>query len=390
MLQKQQLLQDRYQLQTLLGQHAGRETWLAVDRQTQASVVVKLLTFSDRVQWEQLRLFEREAQVLQHLTHPQIPHYHAFFCLDEQLYWFALVQSYIPGPSLQQLLEQGHVFDEAAVRQLAKQILQILLYLHGLSPPVLHRDIKPSNLILATDGTVHLVDFGAVQDRVAQAGATFTVVGTYGYAPLEQLGGRAAPASDLYALGATLIHLLTGVAPANLPQADGRLQFTTGLNLNPGFVRWLWQLTEVNATLRFPTARAALQVLEKHEVAIANLVATKPVNSQIQLQKTPQSLELLISPKRFSLQTFATSVRFDSQRFELCWRWCGLSRRQQGQITDINQVSPGELQGRRKIFPAVKLTIGVHEYLITAVKPPLTEAERDWLLQDIRQWLGLE
>lgn len=389
MLQKQ-LLQDRYQLQTLLGQHAGRETWLAVDRQTQASVVVKLLTFSDRVQWEQLRLFEREAQVLKQLEHPQIPHYHAFFCLDEQLYWFALVQSYIPGPSLQQVLEQGHVFDEAAVRQLAQQILSILLYLHGLSPPVLHRDIKPSNLILAADGSVHLVDFGAVQDRVAQEGATFTVVGTYGYAPLEQLGGRATPTSDLYALGATLIHLLTGVAPANLPQADGRLQFTAGLNLNPGFVRWLWQLTEVNATLRFPTARAALQALAKNEAASAGLMTSKPVNSQIQLQKTPQSLELLIHPKRFKLRTFATSVRFDSQRFELCWRWWGLSRRVQGWITDIDQVSPGELQGQRKTFPAVKLTVGVHEYLITAVKPPLTTAERDWLLQDIRQWLGFE
>jgi serine/threonine protein kinase len=390
MLQKQQLLQDRYQLQTLLGQHAGRETWLAVDRQTQASVVVKLLTFSDRVQWEQLRLFEREAQVLQQLTHPQIPQYQTFFCLDEQLYWFALVQSYIPGPSLQQRLEQGHVFDEATVRQWAKQILAILLYLHGLSPPVLHRDIKPSNLILAADGTVHLVDFGAVQDRVAREGATFTVVGTYGYAPLEQLGGRATPASDLYALGATLIHLLTGVAPANLPQVDGRLQFTDGRTLNPGFVRWLWHLTEVNATLRCPTARAALQGLEKQEAALAGVMTSQPVNSQIQLHKTPQRLELLINAKRFNLQTFATVVRFDSQRFELCWRWCGLSRRRQGHITDIDQVSPGELQGRHKTFPAVKLTIGVHEYLITAVKPPLTIAERDWLLQDIRQWLGFE
>jgi hypothetical protein len=88
--------------------------------------------------------------------------------------------------------------------------------------------------------------------------------------------------------------------------------------------------------------------------------------------------------------TFGTSVRFDSQRFELCWRWFGLTRRQQGWISEIDHVSKGELQGRYKAFPAVKLTVGVHEFLITSVKPPLTEAERDRLLQSIQQWLGLE
>lgn len=436
MLQAQQILQERYQLQTCLGHNAGRETWLAIDCQTQAPVVTKLLTFSDRVHWEQLRLFEREAQVLKQLTHPQIPRYHDFFCLDDRLFWFALVQSHIPGRSLKQMLEQGHVFSESEVRRIAKQLLQILIYLHELSPPVLHRDIKPSNLILAEDHNIYLVDFGTVQDRAAKEGATFTVVGTYGYAPLEQLGGRATPASDLYALGATLIHLLTGVAPADLPQADGRLQFTAGLTLNPGLVRWLWRLTEINATSRFATARAALQSLLTNEAAIANMaaelndlvqhpsapailqpqsrnvshpaIAPEPVAvnprtengkrrskrgekaCDLHLQKSPQRLELAINTKRFNLRTFATEARFDSQQFEICWRWFGLSRRQQGLITDIDHVSKGELQGAQKVFPAVKLTVGVHEYLITSVKPPLTEADRDWLLQAIQQWLGLE
>jgi serine/threonine protein kinase len=392
MLQNQQILQDRYQLQRLLGQNAGRETWLALDCQTQTLVVVKLLTLSDRMEWDQLRLFEREAQTLKHLSHPQIPQYQDFFCLDDRLLWFALVQNYIPGHSLKHLLEQGKVFDEAEVRQIARQILKILIELHGLSPPVLHRDIKPSNLILNEIGTVYLIDFGAVQDRVAKEGATFTVVGTYGYAPLEQLGGRATPASDLYALGATLIHLLTGVAPANLPQADGRLQFANLVNLNPGFVRWLWRLTEVNADLRFPTARDALQALQNNalrnnEAAIALTGATKLEYSEIQLRKSPQQLEISIKKNGFA---FATDVRFDSQQFEICWTWCGFSRRQQGRITDIDRVSKGELRGIQKTFPAVKITIGVHESLITSIDPPLAEADRDWLLQEIRQWLGLE
>jgi Serine/threonine protein kinase len=91
--------------------------------------------------------------------------------------------------------------------------------LHELSPPVLHRDIKPSNLILDDSEQIYLVDFGAVQAQASVTGVTFTVVGTSGYAPLEQFWGRGAvAASDLYALGATLIHLLTNTYPADLPQ----------------------------------------------------------------------------------------------------------------------------------------------------------------------------
>jgi len=125
---------------------------------------------------------------------------------------------------------------EKQVRELATDILKILIYLHELSPPVLHRDIKPSNLIWGEDKQIYLVDFGAVQAQAAVTGVTFTVVGTSGYAPLEQFWGRAVPSSDLYALGATLIHLLTGTAPADLPQKDSRIQFSDRISLAPSFV----------------------------------------------------------------------------------------------------------------------------------------------------------
>jgi len=224
MLQTEQILQERYQLQQQLGQNAGRQTWLAQDLGESSSqqVIVKLLAFNPQMHWDELKLFEREAQVLKHLNHPRIPQYRDYFSVDQQtgegLPWFGLVQEYIPGDSLQELLDQGKRFTQKQARKIAIGVLEILIYLHELSPPVFHRDIKPSNLILGKDGQVYLVDFGAVQDRATAEGATFTVVGTSGYAPPEQLWGRAVPASDLYALGATLIHLLTGTAPADLPQ----------------------------------------------------------------------------------------------------------------------------------------------------------------------------
>jgi serine/threonine protein kinase len=196
MLQVEQILQDRYQLSQKLGQTPSRQTWLARDLERQDLVVVKLLTLSDKVEWQNLKLFEREAQILKQLNHPRIPKYGDYFCLDDRLQWFGLVHEYIPGISLKEQLARGKAFSEEQVRAIARHILKILMYLHQLSPLVLHRDIKPSNLILGEDKFIYLIDFGAVQDKAAAEGATFTVVGTYGYAPLEQLGGRATPASD--------------------------------------------------------------------------------------------------------------------------------------------------------------------------------------------------
>ena len=245
MLQTQQVLDKRYQLQRQLGNNAGRQTWLAQDITTSPpeTVIVKLLAFSPQMQWEEFKLFEREAQVLKQLNHPQIPKYRDYFSLDKEtgegLCWFGLIQQYIPGASLRELLNQGKRFTETQVERLATDVLEILIYLHDLNPSMLHRDIKPSNLILGEDKKIYLVDFGAVQNQAAAEGVTFTVVGTTGYAPLEQFWGRTVPASDLYALGATLIHLLTGTAPADLPQENLRIQFRDRVSVNSRLTRWI-------------------------------------------------------------------------------------------------------------------------------------------------------
>lgn len=277
MTQPGHILNNRYQLQEKLGQDASRQTWLAVDlgTQHQEQVVVKLLTLSPQMQWDEYKLFEREAQVLKNLNHRCIPQYRDYFVLEQQpgsrFTWFGLVQSYISGVSIQQLLDQGQHFSETQVEKIATQILSILVYLHELDPPVLHRDIKPSNLIWGKDEQIYLVDFGAVQDQAVLEGATFTVVGTYGYVPMEQFAGRAVPASDLYALGATLIYLLTGTPPADLPYRDSRIQFANRVSVDLGFVNWIGKLTEPNVAERLSTARQALVALQnKHTLSPTN------------------------------------------------------------------------------------------------------------------------
>ncbi len=270
-LQPQEVIQQRYLLEQRLGQNAGRETWLAKDLdQAQELVVVKFLAFGGQVQWDDLKLFERESQLLQQLDHPRIPKYRDYFAIDEQNLWFGLVQEYIAGISLKECVSNGQKFSESQVQKIAIAILEILSYLHELNPPVLHRDIKPSNLILAgdlgSDWQIYLVDFGAAQDRASAEGKSFTVVGTYGYAPMEQYGGRAVAASDLYALGATVIYLLTGVNPADLPQdEDCRIMFSDRTSASSHLVKWIQNLIEPNVKKRYPTAKIALEKLHQKE-----------------------------------------------------------------------------------------------------------------------------
>ncbi len=239
-----------YKVQQQLGKKAGRRTLLAHNLQTQELVIIKLLSFSGEFEWDDLKLFEREAETLKSLSHPYIPRYLDYFEVNlPNTKGFALVQSYIPAQTLEQYLQAGRTFTEAEIKQIAKAILEILIYLHGLHPPVIHRDIKPSNILLGersgnSVGQVSLVDFGSVQTVLASEGSTRTVVGTYGYMPPEQFGGRTVPASDLYSLGATLIYLATGIQPADLPQKDFRMQFEQVANLSPNFINWLRWLIE--------------------------------------------------------------------------------------------------------------------------------------------------
>ncbi len=296
MPQVDQLLCDRYQLLRSLSENASQQTWLALDRHSQPPerVIVKLLAITPDRPWEQVKLLAREAQVLQRLDHPRIPRYRDYFELeqlaDSRFLWFGLVQDQVPGESLQQSLDRGRRFTAAEIEQIATETLDILDYLHRLQPPILHRDIKPSNLIRGTDGHIYLIDFGSVQDRAALEGVTFTVVGTYGYVPMEQFGGRAVAASDLYALGATLIHLMTGVAPADLPHPHARIQFAERVSVDPGLVAWVGQLTAPDLADRLSTAAQALDALKHRQHLSLPPTQRQPTGSRIQLKKSSDRL----------------------------------------------------------------------------------------------------
>lgn len=446
MLEPEQVLQNRYQLKQKLGDNAARQTWLAIDLEisdVETHVVIKLLCFGGQIQWENLKLFEREAQVLKQLNHPQIPKYRDYFCIDDRFLWFGLVENYIPGSSFKDLLNQGKKFTEQQVRKIAVNLLNILVYLHELNPPVLHRDIKPSNLICGESEQIYLVDFGAVQDTAAKEGATFTVVGTYGYTPMEQFGGRAVPASDLYALGATLIHLLTGTAPADLPQKDLRIQFSDRTTISPSLVAWIEKLTEPVPERRFSSARQAIAALESNSLVsyrsdrqTRSLRAVRfqqakiqpPPNTRVEIDKSPEQLKIKLPSRGIKslidifqaigwsgiillictmttglpvgiligiLVTFInlrflsseTQVEFNYETFEIKERLFSLTYRKQisvtSQIQDVS-LKYGESQPEAIIITSKHFLGGFIRHLFGR---GLTETEMIWLVQQIRDWL---
>jgi serine/threonine protein kinase len=308
-------LQDRYQIETLLSHQTGRRTFLAIDLSTHQSVTIKLLLFTADFTWEDLKLFEREAEVLKSLDCPAIPQYLDFFEVElEHGKGFALVQTYIEAKSLQQWVHGGRTFSEAELKAISIDLLKILDYLHTRNPAVIHRDIKPSNILLTdraahSAGEVYLIDFGSVQTAIK--GGTRTIVGTYGYMPPEQFGGIATPASDIYALGATLIYLATGLHPDELPQQEFRIKFEDRVNLRPRFVHWIQQAIAPHVEKRFSSAQQALLSLDG-DISLNNdgsdPIVKKPVGSKVQVKITRDRIEILQPCFGFNIVAFLTTI----------------------------------------------------------------------------------
>jgi len=303
--QENDIIADRYRIVAPLGEGAFGTTYKAEKLSDRAPVAIKALSLRQIGDWKMIELFEREAKILATLNHPSIPKYLDYFHIDtpdDRLFY--LVQELVNGKSLAELVKRGWHAKEKQVKLIAMQVLEILNYLHGLRPPVIHRDIKPQNIIGSpAQGKVFLVDFGAVQDicryNLTRNG---TFVGTVGYMPPEQLKGQAFFASDLYALGATLLFLLTHRSPADLPQHRMKIDFRSRLQISSEFADWLEKMLEPAVEDRFKSAREALRVLEGKSAPVAKskkqslFLRRKPKGSRVILRKTTQRIVMEIPP----------------------------------------------------------------------------------------------
>src|SRR4030095_2205306 len=213
MLAPETVLQSRYRIIRLLGQGGMGAVYEAIDERLETTVALKETRFAD----ERLRKqFEREAKLLAGMHHPALPRVSDHFGEGEGQF---LVMQFIPGYDLSQMMvrKQGPFLPDQVLTW-GDQLLDALDYLHTQDPQIIHRDIKPQNLKLTGRGQIILLDFGLAKGQTGGVSVVTTSASIFGYtpnyAPLEQIQGLCTDArSDIYALSATLYHLMTGVKP---------------------------------------------------------------------------------------------------------------------------------------------------------------------------------
>lgn len=207
------LLDGRYRIKKVLGQGGMGRVYLANDtRLANRPVAAKEMVLGEGIEERKaIADFNREAKVLASLSHPNIPQVIDFFAERGRHY---LVMEYVAGSDLQHRLDAqgaGARLPERQVIEWARQILDVLHFLHGQKPPLIYRDLKPGNIMIDREERAMLIDFGIA--RFLPPGGRGTQIGSVGYAPPEQYLGKLEPRSDLYALAATMHHLLTGRDP---------------------------------------------------------------------------------------------------------------------------------------------------------------------------------
>ena len=272
------ILKDRYVPQYFLGRGGFGTTLIGRDRHKprMPQCVIKILQPPSHFSEAQLQtakmLFDREAEALLDLggKHPHIPNLYAFFQEKDTFY---LVQEFIDGESLEQLLASKGVLAEPEVREILRSMLEIIDFVHQNNH--FHRDIKPSNIMRKHGGELYLIDFGAVKRATGLTTNTPTGVFTRGYAAPEiTRGGRATTTTDLYSLAVTCIVLLTGKAPEALfdPDLDRWCWLEMGSWQDKSLIAVLNQMLQSQSEARFPTALAVLTALEAHSPEPSDII----------------------------------------------------------------------------------------------------------------------
>jgi eukaryotic-like serine/threonine-protein kinase len=319
------ILQDRYRILEVLGEGGSGKTYRALDTKEEKEVAVKVLSLQGMTDWKTLELFEREAKILEQLDYPAIPRYLDFFqtpmsTADSEEEVFCLVQEIAPGQPLNTWIEEGYKFSEKELKQVATQILEILIYLQDFTPPIIHRDLKPQNIIRTESGMIYLVDFGAVRDtyHLTITGGS-TIVGTYGYMAPEQFRGQAVLATDLYGLGATLLYLRSGQDPADLPVKKMKIDFRDRVKTSEKFAKWLDGLLEPMPEDRYSTAALALDCLQGNAVA----KVPRPKQPIVKISQKGGTMKIMVPPiwlaTRSSKKTFFTTVSLSLVVFFCSW-----------------------------------------------------------------------
>ncbi len=266
-LQPGTVLQNRYRITGILGVGGMGAVYQARDLHFPAVkrlvAIKEMLNISSDPQVKEMtmRNFEREADILASLSHPAVPKIYDYFSIKDRAY---LVMEYINGQDLEAMINKTPDFLPVKdVIKWAIELCDVLHFLHTHEPPIIFRDMKPSNVMIDEHGMVRLIDFGIA--KTFQVGMKHTMIGTEGYSPPEQYKGEASPRGDIYALGATLHHVLTKRDPRLEPPFSFQERPIRGYNpdVPPELEAIIMRALAYSPDDRYPTAEAMKQALEK-------------------------------------------------------------------------------------------------------------------------------
>ena len=269
-------LKGKYVLQEKIGEGAQGSVFKAV-AQDGSEVAIKCFDFRGASDWKKIELFKREVETLRTVSIKGIPRYIDYIESDS---YFYLVESYIHAKSLQQRMREGFRPTMEQIHDILCASLRILGELHAHVPPIIHRDIKPGNILVGLKGDkvrVWIVDMGTVTGFGYKTNAS-TVAGTSGYVAPEQLLGHPVPASDIYSLGMTMVHLLSGKEPWKMDMEGLNLQYEKYLPSNmPNYLNWvLKEMLRPDPKQRLHNTEEALKFIYEHKKKSSQSIPIEP------------------------------------------------------------------------------------------------------------------
>lgn len=264
MLEIGSLVDGKYKILSVIGKGGMSVVYMAINEKANKTWAVKEIRKDGVLNFEAVKQgLVAETEMLKKLDHPNLPSIIDVIEDDETL---IIVMDYIEGNSLNKTLDEYGAQPQEYVIEWAKQLCDVLGYLHSRVPPIIYRDLKPSNIMLKPDGNLSLIDFGTAREFKERNLEDTTCLGTIGYAAPEQFGGQGQTdaRTDIYGLGATLHHLVTGSNPSEPPYEIRPIR-DINPSLSSGLEQILIRCTQRNPDDRYQVAAELMYALEHYD-----------------------------------------------------------------------------------------------------------------------------
>ena len=264
MLEIGSLVDGKYKILNKVGQGGMSVVYLAMNEKANKQWAVKEVRKDGVLDFESVKQgLVAETDILKKLNHPNLPSIIDVIDTDDS---FIIIMDYIQGNSLNRALEEFGAQPQEMVIAWAKQLCDVLGYLHSRTPAIIYRDMKPANVMLKPDGNITLIDFGTAREYKEKNLADTTCLGTVGYAAPEQFGGmgQTDARTDIYCLGATLYHLVTGMNPCEPPYEIKPIR-EINPSLSSGLERIIQKCTQRNPEDRYQSCAELMYALEHYE-----------------------------------------------------------------------------------------------------------------------------